>query len=50
MNISGVMDFSLGEWSAICRKWFEAHQGEKKVLLPPTDEEFEQAILNATAH
>ncbi len=46
MQIQNVGAMSLGEWSAICRVWSKAH-GEKNETAPPSEDEFEAAVMAA---
>lgn len=45
MRVGDVMDLSLGEWAALCRFWDKAHG--KSTVRPPTEDEFEAAVLAA---
>ncbi len=45
MNVSDVLDLTLGQWGAICEGWNKAHGGEK--VDPPSADEFEAAVAAA---
>lgn len=45
MKVQNVMGHSVGEWAAICRHWKQAHQDDSTDIDPPTEEEFEAAIV-----
>jgi len=45
MKIQNVMGLSIGEWAAICRHWRRAHQDNETDIEPPSEDEFEAAIV-----
>lgn len=45
MNVHDWRKLSLGEWAAICRAWDKAHG--QSTVAPPTEEEFERAMMKA---
>ncbi len=45
MGVQEPGRLSLGEWTAICRHWAEAHGDGKPEA--PTDDEFDRAVMQA---
>lgn len=47
MQVQDVMSLSLGEWVAVRQAWERAHSDGKSNIEPPSDDEFEAAVLSA---
>lgn len=47
MQVQDVMSLSLGEWVAVRQAWERAHSDDKNDVDPPTEDEFDRAVLAA---